>query len=245
MADTKGITGTQTGVAPTPKPVVNPVPVNEQASSSTKTQATEQQKNALGGTGTLGEQDFLTLLVNQLQNQDPLNPMDPKEFAGELAQFSQVEQLIGINKKLDGLGGASGSVGSMAGFLGREVVLSGDQGATISNGKGSNLLVDIPEGTQSARIDLIDATGGVAGSVNVDAPEAGQQVLSLNGAPVDNGTYDVRVVSVDGQGRFRDLPAKVTGTVEGFVLEPEPKLLVGGKQVGLEEVVEVYKGGNA
>ncbi len=238
MADTKGISG----VTPTASQTVTPTQINEQT-GSTKTQA--EQKNELGGTGTLGEQDFLTLLVNQLQNQDPLNPMDPKEFAGELAQFSQVEQLISINEKLDSLGGGNSSVGSMAGFLGREVVLSGDQGVTVSNGKASNVLVDVPAGTQSARVDLIDASGAVAGSVNIDAPEAGQQVYSLDSAGVKNGTYDVRVVSVDGDGRFKELSSKVTGTVEGFVVEPEPMLLVGGKQVGLDEVVEVYKGSDA
>lgn len=237
MADSK-ITGVGAGVTPTPpKSAVNPTPVNE-APKSTE----PEKKNALGGTGNLGEQDFLTLLVNQLQNQDPLDPMDPKEFSAQLAQFSTVEQLISINKKLDDQSGAPGSVGAMAGFLGTEVVLNGDGGIEVSDGNGPNLLVDIPAGTQSARIDLLDDKGVAVSSLNVDAPEAGRNLYQLRGLNAPDGNYSLRVVTVDSSGRFGELTPKVTGTVEGFVLEPEPKLLIGGKQVGLEEVVEVYNG---
>jgi len=45
--------------------------------------------------------DFLQLLTTQLQNQDPLNPMDSNEFTNQLVQFSQVEQQINSNQKLD------------------------------------------------------------------------------------------------------------------------------------------------
>ena len=44
------------------------------------------------------EQTFLKLLVSQLQNQDPLNPTDPNQFVSQLTSYSQLEQLIGINK---------------------------------------------------------------------------------------------------------------------------------------------------
>jgi flagellar basal-body rod modification protein FlgD len=57
--------------------------------------------NAAGGS--LGKDEFVKLLVTQMQNQDPLNPMDGKELATQLAQFSSVEQLININDKLDNL----------------------------------------------------------------------------------------------------------------------------------------------
>jgi len=49
----------------------------------------------------MGETQFLQLLVSQMQNQDPMNPMDGKDLAAQLAQFSSVEQLININTKLD------------------------------------------------------------------------------------------------------------------------------------------------
>src|ERR1700754_527009 len=56
-----------------------------------------------GGNGAMGQEAFLKLLVAQLQNQDPLNPQDNYEFVAQLAQFSSLEQTIGINDRLDQL----------------------------------------------------------------------------------------------------------------------------------------------
>ncbi len=233
MADNKiGITGSSSGQQITPTIKNESVPDTKFKDSSTSS-----------ATGQIGEQDFLKLLVTQLKFQDPLNPTDNQQFAVDLSQFAQVEQLVALNKKVDGAGlggGTSGSVGTMASFLGTEVVLKGE-GIDLSNGTGPNVTVDIPEGAQSARIDLIDSDGKVAGSINLDQPDGGKQQFALKNLPVKDGKYDVRVVAVDGNGSFRELTSKITGTVEGFVLEPEAKLLVGGRQVALDQVVEVYK----
>ncbi|MGI8507775.1 MAG: flagellar hook assembly protein FlgD [Gemmatimonadaceae bacterium] len=53
--------------------------------------------------GAMGKDQFVKLLVTEMKNQDPLSPMDGKELAAQLAQFSSVEQLVNVNTKLDGL----------------------------------------------------------------------------------------------------------------------------------------------
>lgn len=197
--------------------------------------------NALTNGASMGEQDFLMLLVNQLQHQDPLNPMENEEFAVQLAQFSQLEQLIGINEKVGaGVGGAS-SVGMMASFLGHEVVMK-EQVINLNGINNPNLLIDMPEGVQSVRIDFIDANGQIAGSKEVDEVQPGKQVVSLKGETLPDGEYSIRVVGVAADGQFQELNAKVSGTVEGFVVEPEPALLVNGQNILLEEISEVYAG---
>lgn len=223
MANTKGI-----GSAVTPTPL-------------TETKPKETKGSGAKDPNAMGEQEFLMLLVNQLQQQDPLNPMDNQEFAVQLAQFSQVEQLIEINDKLDSNSGGASSVGSMASFLGNEVVLTGDA-MKVQGGKGNNLLLEVPAGTQSLRVDFMDADGKVVGSKNIAQPDAGKQVLAMDELGVPNGDYSVRVVSVDSQGRFAELKPKVTGTVEGFIVSPEPKLIVNGNEVNMEDVIEVYTG---
>ncbi len=188
----------------------------------------------------IGQQEFLNLLVNQLQHQDPLNPMNSEEFAVQLAQFSQLEQLISINNKIEG-DSAGSQISSMASYLGHEVVV-GNGSAKITDRVGPNVLTTIPEGASSARIDLLDAEGQVVGSQMLESVEAGKQTIKISDINVPDGEYIVRVVAVNQQGVFEELDAKVTGTVEGFVVEPEPALLVNGEEVSLSDITEVYLG---
>src|SRR6188508_3232356 len=92
-----------------------------------------------GGSKPLGQEAFLKLLVAQLQNQDPLNPQENYEFVAQLAQFSSLEQSVGINDRLDQLAqqnqGLQNSqvvqlVGKTATVKGSIVTLKG-QGQTV------------------------------------------------------------------------------------------------------------------
>ena len=130
----------------------------EKAQKSSSNDSSSTSTSALTGNQAMGQQEFLTLLVNQLQQQDPLNPMDSQQFAAQLATFSQLEQLISINQKMDNIAGGDNSISSissMASFLGQEIVLQ-DQSVTLANGEGLNLQVNVPEGCQSARVDFVD-----------------------------------------------------------------------------------------
>src|SRR5450432_1385923 len=74
----------------------------------TSTQASpnpSQLSSALGTNSTMGEQDFLKLLVAQLKNQDPLAPQDNTQFVSQLAQFSSLQAAMGTNTRLDTITG--------------------------------------------------------------------------------------------------------------------------------------------
>jgi flagellar basal-body rod modification protein FlgD len=200
-----------------------------------KTAKTKEEKNAVG------KEDFLKLLITQLQNQDPMNPMDSQQFAVQLAQFSSVEQLVSINKKLDGGlgGGESGGAASLSQFLGKQVTLK-DQEVNVSKGKGPDLMLDVPIGTQSLRVDFYDKDNKKIGQETLEGtPAAGKTILSLDGVTVPDGDYDVRVLGVKADGTFGRIPARQTGMVEGFTLSPNAALLIGGKEVLVESVQEV------
>jgi flagellar basal-body rod modification protein FlgD len=221
--------------------MTNPI-FNITKTTGAGTAPTQEPKDTKKPSSTVSQDEFLNLLVTQLQNQDPLNPMENEEFAVQLATFSQLEQLVQINGKMDANQGAGMNMGSMASYLGHEVELP-DGKLRVQEGKGSNLYANIPAGTESVRIDLKNEAGAVVSSSVLDpVPGAGSQVLSLEGLDVANGKYDVRVVTVGADGRFVDVPSRVTGTVEGFVMEPEPKLIVEGQELALEDVRAVFNG---
>ena len=88
----------------------------------------------------IGKNEFLQLLVTQLKNQDPMNPMESEQFAVNLAQFSQVEQLVQINDKL-GKQDDTGSLSSLASYLGNQVTLSTDK-ISVEGGDGGLMKLD-------------------------------------------------------------------------------------------------------
>lgn len=84
---------------------------------------------ATNGTAGLGENDFLMLMMDQLRNQDPLNPSDPTQFMSELAQFTSLEQQTGISTSTAAAAAQQTSASALS-LLGRTVTYTGADGTT-------------------------------------------------------------------------------------------------------------------
>jgi flagellar basal-body rod modification protein FlgD len=82
----------------------------------------------------MGKDDFLKLLVGQLQNQDPMNPMEDKDFMGQMAQFSQLEQMTNVAATLQSERAFS--------MLGRDVVYNDDKTGELVTGKVEKVAID-------------------------------------------------------------------------------------------------------
>ncbi len=123
--------------------------------SVTKT-ATAASQEATGTNGQMGKDDFLKLFVAQLQHQDPLKPMEDKEFMGQMASFSTLEQVAKLataNEKLASTLSLTGSLG----FIGRTVTYTDKTGATHTGAV---------ERVQTAKDGTVSLT--VAGTSGVD-----------------------------------------------------------------------------
>lgn len=183
----------------------------------------------------MGKSEFLTLLVTQLKNQDPEAPMDSKEFAVQLAQFTQVEKLISIDQKLTSQASATSS---MAGYLGQKVLLDSNT-VQVKNGNGGSLLVDLPQSAGGMTVELLDKKGAVVGEKAVGALAAGKHTVDLTGLTVPEGSYAFRVKAVSSSGGGFTPRTAVSGIVTGFIPGADPKLIVGGREVSMGEVKEV------
>ncbi|HEX2875751.1 MAG TPA: flagellar hook capping FlgD N-terminal domain-containing protein, partial [Polyangiaceae bacterium] len=109
--------------------------------NNTTTSAAEGLTNALGGNKAMGRDAFLKLLVAQLKNQDPLKPQDNSAFVAELAQFSSLEQSMGVNDKLNQMmlqnqGMANSNVVNMVGQI---ATVKGSLVTTDGSGVGVQL----------------------------------------------------------------------------------------------------------
>ncbi|OKP79023.1 flagellar hook capping protein [Paenibacillus sp. P3E] len=110
------------------------------------------------GNSTLGKDQFLKILITQLQNQDPMQPMEDKEFIAQMAQFSSVEQLMNISTQMTAM---NQSLGAVSGLIGKDITWTD---ATTEQPKSGNVeSIVVSSGVQYAvvgkdRVALSDVT---------------------------------------------------------------------------------------
>jgi flagellar basal-body rod modification protein FlgD len=212
--------------------------INSTSSSTTGAVNSGVQLTSKSKNEQMGKSEFLTLLVTQLKNQDPEAPLDSKEFAVQLAQFTQVEKLISIESMLAAQNSAA-SAGSMASYLGHNVVLNSSQ-IDVAAGKASQIQLDLAKSAQQVNVQLVNARGIVVGQKQLGAMQAGKQIVSLSDLGVADGPYTVKVTAsnTNGSSPF-PVNALAVGLVSGFVPGPDPKLLVGSREIKMADVKEV------
>ena len=204
---------------------------------------TQQQKtNAASGKLADDFSQFLTLLTIQLQNQDPLSPMDTTEFTNQLVAFSGVEQQINTNQKLDALvamqlgdalSGAQSYVGKNVSYVSSEFEFTGVP---------TNIKYSMPLAAESSKIDILDEAGEVVYTINGEKT-AGPHDFTWNGttrtgAKAAGGTYEFRVTAFDENDEKIEVTSVVNGKVRGTeVQNGQVFLLVGERAVGLDTVI--------
>ena len=156
--------------------------------------ATMNAKSAGGTSGASGSKTgtdsvsadtdkFMTLLVAQLQNQDPLNPMDNSQMTSQLAQLQTVTGINNLNTTLSSLSASYQSTQSMqaTSLIGHGVLVGGNN-VTLAGSKGI-LGVSLGSDADSVKIDISDANGNVVDSIDMGAQKAGSLPLVWNGVP--------------------------------------------------------------
>jgi flagellar basal-body rod modification protein FlgD len=192
----------------------------------------------------VNQADFLQLLITQLQNQDPLNPLDSANFSSQLAQFSSLQQLTEINQHLAKQ--ASGTTGadrlSAVSFLGNEV-RGLSSSVTVTDGTATVLDYKLAS-SGAVQAKVFDENGRVVATLELGTQSAGAQRFDLAtapGAPVlADGTYNVLVATTDASGASTVVETTVAGRVTGVDLSSDPPvLLLGTRRLALGDVREV------
>lgn len=188
-------------------------------------------------------QQFLTLLTTQLQNQDPLSPMDSTEFTNQLVQFSQVEQQINSNAKLDNLVALQlSSISSVAlGYVGMDIsYISSDM--NYDGETPIDITYALASEAVTSKVNIYNEEGQLVYSA--DAPKnTGMNSftwngIQTNGEPVPEGTYTVKIDAVDKAGKAIENSTVVTGHVDGIETQNGVVyVLVGERAVPISSIV--------
>jgi len=148
----------------------------------------------------LGQNQFLQLLLAQLKNQDPMQPQDPSAFLSQLAQFSTVTGVQGMQESISQLTDSMRSSQALSGasLVGHDV-LAPAKSVTVAAGAAVSGAADIPDGASAAQVQVRDASGQL---IRVFSMPAGAGVndftwdgLTSSGTAAPAGTYDFQVVA--------------------------------------------------
>jgi flagellar basal-body rod modification protein FlgD len=227
---------TASGVAPSVVSGTTPLPTKDASGSSlgSTTNAT------LAG----NFQTFLTLLTTQLQNQNPLDPLDTNQFTQQLVQFAGVEQQLRTNDQLTSLVSLQQTAQSTQalGFVGKTAVVDGattqltNRAATWTLGVASN---------SNVAITIANSTGQNVFSGNYPATAGANQAFSWDGKGNDgtqwpDGKYTLTATALDSSGSPVAVSTQIQGVVNSVDLTQSPPLLsINGQTYTVNQIKSI------
>src|SRR5258705_4798386 len=174
---------------------------------------------------TVTQDDFLRLLITQLQNQDPLAPMDSQEFAAKLATFNSLSQLIEINDNLGAMQNGQGSMSqyNAASLIGKEISAAGNQ-IGLSSGATANIGYQLGANAAKVVVTIFSPDSELVRRIDAGTRSAGAQSLLWdgkdgNGKAVRPGVYGFEITAVDINGKKIASAGKLQCVASGVKLD--------------------------
>jgi len=195
-----------------------------------------------GGKNVIGKDEFLKMLIAQLKNQAPLNPLDGTAFTAQLAQFSSLEQLQNINTQLSAFTKQQQSLNSSQAvtLIGKEVLARGNtvQAAGSPVALSYQLAGDAAEGI----VRIFDANGEFVDALVFQNQKQGLNTLTWSPPSSLSGTCTFEVSATDRAGKAVGADTMVQGEVTGVnYRDGAITLSVGGREIAYGDVVSVKR----
>ncbi|MFA7288892.1 MAG: flagellar hook capping FlgD N-terminal domain-containing protein [Melioribacteraceae bacterium] len=198
----------------------------------------------------LGKDDFLKLMIAQMKNQDPMNPMDSSQYSAQLAQFSSLEQLTNLNdymkQSIDANYLLTQSINNTlyANLIGKEVKVGGSE--LVVNGQNEiNIGYELPENARSVDIKVYNEFGSLVKTISGDNSK-GENKLSWdlsdnNGVNVANGNYTFKIeaTAYNGDSMVPSSSYKI-GKIEGVkYTDSGTMLVINGALYQSDSIIEI------
>jgi flagellar basal-body rod modification protein FlgD len=221
--------------------------------SNAYTDGTNKTKTA---TKELGKDQFLNLLITQLQHQNPLEPMEDSAYVAQLAQFSQLEQLENMSKSLD----TSTQVNYLmsqtiantmaTSIIGKTVIADGSN-LTLTPGQNAKLSYNLAADASDVTIKILNSEGAVVRTVDLENKTSGNNSYTWDGkddsgSSLGAGEYTYEVTATNQSGEQVTTANRVIGMVDAVkYIDGKAYLMVDGYKVDLSTIIEVDNGNNS
>jgi flagellar basal-body rod modification protein FlgD len=191
--------------------------------NGTNSATSSTSSTASSTTGAGLQSTFLQLLVTQLQNQDPTNPMDSSQMTSQLAEINTVTGISQLNTSLASLSTQinAGQTSSSAILLGQSVLAPGSS-ITVASGKSNEFGVQLGAAVSDMKLNVVNAAGQVVNTLDLGAQSAG--TVPVSWTPVDSagnalpaGTYTISATGTLATGGAATGTTLTPGTVESIV----------------------------
>ena len=198
------------------------------------------------GDSSLGKDDFLQILVAQLQAQDPLSPMEGQEFASQLAQFSSLEQLTNVNGNLETSQAfdLALSNNSAINLIGKSVDAPG-KSIDLKSGESKTLSFSIQEDAADVSVDIYDSTGKKVSTTALGAQSNGLHEFVWNGRDASGvvlptGQYTFNITAEDSANNFVSAETFSAGLVTDVIFEQgQAFAVVNGQKLSVSDISKV------
>ena len=207
------------------------------SSSSNASSATNSSLDQLAG----NFNSFLSLLTTQLQNQDPLDPLDTNQFTQQLVEFASVQQQVDMNTNMQTLISLqqTSEASSAMQMIGSNITLNASSSALTSSSPASWNLSSAGPATGNVTITNSSGTVVYTGTTSLNS---GSNAYTWNGTGNTGqtwpaGQYTIAVTATSASGQAVTVTPQVTGTVTGVDLtQNPPQLIVGGQDYAMSAV---------
>ena len=196
----------------------------------------------------LSLEDFYTLLITELQYQDPTDPVDNDEMISQITGYSQLEALDAISEGMDTLLLYQQSLNSAqaVSFIGKTVTAQANE-LVVSDQSSNDINFELEGDASDVTISIYDSDGELVREIEAESLDEGEHSVSWDcldddGNAVADGSYSFEVTATDAEGEAVSCVTTTTSTVQGVSFEGGIAYLqlANGTSVSLSSVTEIY-----
>ncbi len=206
---------------------------------SSVTSVTDSSSIELLQNTVMGKDDFFKMLIAQLQNQDPLNPMDGTDFTAQLAQFSSLEQLTNVNSNLETITSYQELMSGVQAIdlIGKEITAEGN--TVKASGSSVDIVYNLPEDVSKGTISIYQSDGTFVQTIEFGQQEEGINSVSWDCSSVEEGVYTFEVSATNAAGDSVEVDTLIKGQVTGVIFRNGPYVIVDDEEISYLSVKSV------